>query len=454
MLAQETPALHIDPATAGTLAGIGVALLLVVAWQLRTVPPKLIVLMATAFLDMVGVFLVLPLLPFYVKSLQQHGATVFGFEAGEGVLTALITTSYVVAQALSAPWWGRYSDRHGRRPALLIALAASAAAFVLFGFAESLWLLALSRIVQGAGGGTVGVIQAYVADAVPPEQRAKALGWLSAATNLGVTLGPVIGVIAAPLGELDLWPSPGVQSLGRAAPRVRAALCCVVNIVFAWRFLPESRDTKKHQPHVSTRTALHRVVANPDRSALRLLLTYGVAIGAAQGVSPTMTFFLHRRHGFDEGTIGYYFMYVGAISVFARSLVLGRAIDRFGEGAVSRVGIVTLGAAFTAIPFTHSLFTLALASALLPLGMALTFPCLTGLLTRIVPKDERGMYMGLQQTFGGFARLVAPSAYGVTYDVLGIVAPFWLAGGVVALTLAFGAGSVAVRNQLPTNARP
>lgn len=449
MLAQETPALQIDAATAWTLAAIGFALLLVVARQLRNVPPKLIVLMATAFLDMVGVFLVLPLLPFYVKSLQQHGATVFGLPAREGVLTALIVTSYTVAQALSAPWWGRYSDRRGRRPALMVALAASAVAFVLFGFAESLWLLALSRIVQGAGGGTVGVIQAYVADAVPPEQRAKALGWLSAATNLGVTLGPVIGVIAAPLGGVDLWPAEGVQSLGHAAPGVLAALCCLVNIAFAWRFLPESRETKKHEAHVSTRVAMRRIFANPDRSALRLLLTYGVAIGAAQGVGPTMTFFLEQRHHFDAGTIGYYFMYVGAISVFARSLVLGRAIDRFGEGWVSRAGIVTLVAAFSAIPFTNSLLTLALASALMPLGMALTFPCLTGLLTRIVPKDERGMYMGMQQTFGGFARLVAPSAYGFTYDWLGIVAPFWLAGGIVAVTLVFGAGSVAARDQSP-----
>jgi predicted MFS family arabinose efflux permease len=227
-----------------------------------------------------------------------------------------------------------------------------------------------------------------------------------------------------------------------------------VNIVFAWRYLPESRETKKHEPHVSTRTALRRVFANPDRSALRLLLTYGVAIGAAQGVGPTMTFFLERRHGFDTATIGYYFMYVGAIAVFARSLVLGRAIDRFGEGTVSRAGVVTLVLAFGTIPFTNSLPMLALAAALMPLGMALTFPCLTGLLTRIVPKDERGMYMGLQQTFGGFARLVAPTAYGVTYDWLGIVAPFWLAGGVVAATLAFGAGSVAARDPLSTNTRP
>ena len=85
--------------------------------------------------------------------------------------------------------WGRFSDRVGRRPTLLIALAAAAIAYLIFGFAHSLLLLFLSRVVQGAGGGTVGVIQAYVADSTTPQDRARALGWLSATTNLGVALG-------------------------------------------------------------------------------------------------------------------------------------------------------------------------------------------------------------------------------------------------------------------------
>lgn len=469
MLCLDAEAIVLDATTAWTLAGIGTALLLVVARELRNVPASLRVLMATAFLDMVGLFIVLPILPFYVAHLHEQGASIFGLRPDKGVLTALVVTSYTVAQSLSAPWWGHWSDRHGRRSALLIALFASSAAFLLFGFAESLWLLALSRVVQGAGGGTVGVIQAYVTDAVPPEQRAKALGWLSAATNLGVALGPVIASIAIPLGQFDLWPAAGTQSLGRAAPGVLAAVMCLVNVVFAWRFLPESRETragvrpsaiepsresssapasapaKPREPRVSTGAALRRVFANPDREALRLLLTYGIAIGAAQGINPTIVFFLDDRYDVNESSVGYYFMYIGSIAVFARMLLLGRLIDRFGESLVSRVGIVTLVLGFSSMPFTHSLPMLAVTAALLPIGMALTFPCLTGQLSKIVPKDERGIYMGLQQTFGGASRLVAPLAYGLAFDGLGIAAPFWLAGGVVAATLLLGAGLVGDR---------
>ena len=177
---------------------------------------KLAVLMVTAFIDMLGLLMILPLLPFYAKSLGANG-----------LIVGLLVSSFSVAQLISAPIWGRFSDRYGRRPALIVGLAASAIAYVVFAYADSLWLLFLSRIVQGAGGGPVSVIQAYVADATKPEDRAKSLGWLSAATNAGVAIGPVIGS----------W----VQQLSIHTPGLLEAGLCVVNMVFASRYLTEAR---------------------------------------------------------------------------------------------------------------------------------------------------------------------------------------------------------------------
>ena len=122
-----------------------------------------------------------------------------------------LMSAFTAAQLLSAPLWGRFSDRYGRRPALLVGLTAAGIAYVVFAFANSIWLLLLSRIVQGAGGGTVGVIQAYVADSVEPDNRAKALGWLSAATNVGVAIGPAIGGAALAFGRSG----PGLAACGR-----------------------------------------------------------------------------------------------------------------------------------------------------------------------------------------------------------------------------------------------
>ena len=146
--------------------------------------------------------IILPLLPFYAVRLHASPETV-------GRLIA----SFSIAQLLSAPLWGRVSDRYGRRPALLIGLGASAAAFAVFGLADSVWLLFVSRLVQGAGGGTTGVAQAYVADTVEPKDRARALGWLSSATAAGVILGPAIGSFAFHLGPA----APGTRGRRRSA---------------------------------------------------------------------------------------------------------------------------------------------------------------------------------------------------------------------------------------------
>jgi MFS family permease len=219
------------------LIALGIALLYTLVREVRKIPAKLFTLMATAFVDMVGLLMILPLLPFYVKELGGSGFNVFGLHFGTGIINGFIVTAFTIAQLVSAPFWGRFSDRVGRRPTLLIALGASACAYLIFGFSHSLLLLFLSRIVQGAGGGTVGVIQAYVADSTAPEDRARALGWLSATTNLGVALGPVLGSFASPQwGKYDLLPGPGTLQMGHAAPGILAAalvsskhgLCCAL----------------------------------------------------------------------------------------------------------------------------------------------------------------------------------------------------------------------------------
>ena len=192
------------PAARAALWTIGSLLVLVLLREARRVPKSLLALMASAFLDMVGLLMIVPLLPFYVQKHCGSGIEILGFTLREGLLSGIVVSTFTVAQRATSPIWGRFSDRHGRRPALVIAMFASALAYLVFGFADSLWLLILSRFVQGAGGGTVGVIQAYVADTVPPEQRARALGWISAATNLGVAFGPVIGSLAVSLGKVHL----------------------------------------------------------------------------------------------------------------------------------------------------------------------------------------------------------------------------------------------------------
>ena len=419
---------------------LAIGLLYTLGREVRKIPAKLLTLMATAFIDMVGVLMIFPLLPFYVKSLGGSGTSLLGFHLGIGTLTAIIISSYTVAQLLSAPLWGKFSDRFGRRPTLLIALTASAIAYLIFGFADSLWLLLLSRIVQGAGGGTVGVIQAYVADSTAPQDRVRALGWLSATTNLGVTLGPVLGSFAITLGKYDLLPGSATLQMGHAAPGIIAATLCIINIAFAARYLNESRDLTEHVPiegekNLTSRQAILRVISHSSEPSSRLIWIYAIAMGAYQGSFSLLPLFLNARFQVTEQTIGYFFMYVGSISVTTRVLLLGRMVDWLGESKLSRLGLVLLAAGVLGMPLSHNLWMLGLTVALIPLGTAFTFPCVTALLSRVIRPKERGLYMGMQQTYGGISRAIGPFFFGLCLDRLGVSSPYFFASAFIVLTI-------------------
>src|SRR3989454_9640969 len=360
--------------------------------------------MATAFMDMVGLLMIIPLLPFYVKELGGSGFDLLGAHVGIGSVTGFIVAAFTVAQLISAPLWGRFSDRVGRRPVLLIALAAAGIAYLIFGFAHSLLVLFLSRLVQGAGGGTVGVIQAYVADSTDPKDRARALGWLSATTNPCVALGPVVGSFAIALGKRDLMPGAGTLQMGQAAPGIMAAGLCLLNMIFVARYLKESRDFSEQPkageiPRTSSQ-AIWRVISHSSEPSSRLIWIYAIAIGAFQGSFSVLALFLNARFQVTEQTIGYFFMYVGAISVFARVLLLGRAVDWLGEANLSRIGILLLASGVVGMALSRNLGLLALAVALIPLGASVTFTCVTALLSRVIAPRQRGLYMGMQQTYG------------------------------------------------------
>jgi MFS family permease len=427
------------------LVAIAIGLLYILWREVRKIPAKLLTLMATAFIDMVGLLMIIPLLPFYVKQFGGGGINILGVHLGIGFIAGFIIAAFTVAQLLSAPMWGRFSDRVGRRPALLIALTASAIAYLIFGFANSLLLLFLSRVVQGAGGGTVGVIQAYVADSTAPQDRARALGWLSATTNLGVALGPVLGTFALALGKRDLMPGPSTLELGGAAPGILAALLCVINIAFAARYLSESRDPIDHthaegEVRRTSRQVMWRVISHSSEPSSRLIWIYSIAIGAFQGSFSVLALFLNDRFQVTEQTIGYFFMYVGSISVFTRVLLLGRMVDWLGEAKLSRLGLVLLATGVFGMPWAQNLWTLGIAVALIPLGTAFTFPCVTALLSRVIKPTERGLFMGMQQTYGGVARVIAPLFFGWSFDRLGSSSPYLIASVFIMGTIFLGFG--------------
>ncbi len=332
----------------------------------------------------------------------------------------MIISSFFVAQLISAPLWGRVSDHYGRRPALLVGLTAAAAAFLVFGFANSIWLLFLCRIVQGLGGGTTGVLNAYIGDTVPPEHRARSLGWLSAGTNLGTMLGPVIGSFAT------YW--------GQEVPGVLAASLCLTNAIFAWKWLPESKQ--HHGPPAKRKPVWHgvwMVLRNPAGTVQRLILIYAVGMLAFSALTSVLALYLSAEFGITEKTIGYVFLYVGIFSVLMRSALIGPIVDRIGETWSIRTGAAILIIGLIAYPIAPSLWSLAFIVPLVPIGTSLLFPATTALMSQASAKSELGTTMGIAQTFAGISRVVAPIISTTLFQRVGHGIPFYFAAASVTL---------------------
>ncbi len=377
---------------------------------------KIWVLMATVFIDMLGFFIVLPLLAFYAEKL-----------GADPIRVGALVSMFALAQLVSAPLWGRLSDHYGRRPMILTGLLIAAAAYAIFEVADSVWLLFLSRFVQGAASGTTGVVQAYVSDSISREDRAKALGWLTAATSAGVMMGPVLGSLA----------------FGKIGPGYLAAALCLLNFAFGLRWLPEpksSTDSKLERQKGSTRRTIVEFLRHPNQPLPRLVWIYTMGMMAFMAMNGIFALYLERVFGINERSIGPFFTYVGGVSLVMRSLLLGPAVARFGERRAMGIGALGVAAGMAMTPFADSIWTFCAAITLIPIGTALLFPTTTSLVSQLAPEGQTGMILGVQQAFGGVSRMLGPIWAGAVFQFVGIRWPFWLAAllMVVAFTMTGG----------------
>lgn len=374
---------------------------------------KLWVLMVTAVIDMIGFALIVPILPFFAK---EFGADAF--------TVGLLMASFALGTMVTAPLWGRISDRFGRKPILLAAQAMSALAFLVFAFADQLWLLFLCRFLQGVGGGSIGAVSAWVSDSVRPEERAQALGWITAATSAGVMLGPAIASLTV--------------GYSRHAPGLIAASLCAVNLVFTFRWLNESKQPGsgpgKRKPVSGEILA---VVAHPARPVNGLIWIYTAGMMAFMAQGSVMALYLAYRFAVTEKTVGYFYVATGFVSLVMRGLILGPLVRALGEVRVLRLGATALGLGMLGITLAPNLPSFVLLLTLVPTGTALLFPCTTSLITRFAPPEAVGQTVGVQQSFGGVSRLLAPIWAGAAFQAYGPRQPFWIGGALVLVTALF-----------------
>lgn len=380
----------------------------------RSIVPLLV---ATVFLDLVGFGIVVPQLPLAAARFEDRGLIVGLLVATDSLLSFFL-----------APQWGRLSDRIGRRPVILVGLAASAVSYALFGLAPSLAILFISRVISGGFGATVNVSQAFLADVTPGERRSQAMGFVGAAFGLGFTIGPIIGGLAA--------------RSSAAAPGLVAAAICGINFLLALAFLPESRERATRE--WSRRGSL------PGRAAL---IAFGVSL-AFTTVYVVFQRFARDELGLSRSGISYCFAVLGLVTAIVQGRLVGKLAPRVGERRLITWGAMLLAAGLLTIlgsarvPASAAIATLVAGVALLSAGYSLVGPCVTGVVSRVTSGDEQGRALGALQSVGTGARITGPPLLGFLSERGGFELAF-----LTAAAAAIAAAVVGSRWKEPTAAR-
>ncbi len=387
---------------------------------------SLTIIWITIFIDLMGLTLIIPYINDFVADLG-------GDAPAEGILLA----SYSVMQFLFAPMWGRISDRIGRRPVIIIGLAASAVAFTIFGLANQLWVLFASRMLAGFANANISTAQAYVADITLPKERAAKMGLVGAAFSLGFIVGfPIGGILSS--------------AYGNSAPALFAAAISLVNCMAALAILPESYPAEKRTPHkrgmgagtiAVIKTTLQNLIAFWQKPALSRILTAFFLFTIAFSIIH-VTFVEYGRDILEmtPRDRGFVFMYLGIIGAITQAFLVRRMVKRFGESRVVEIGLVIMALGLGLIPFLPTISLLYVGTTFIALGNSLVTPAVTAIISIRSSEGEQGTAMGVTQSMGSLGRILGPPFGGITYARIGYHFPFLAAAGAALIALVIYAG--------------
>ena len=355
--------------------------------------------------DVFGLTLVIPLLAIYA----EH------FHATPLDATLLITV-YALFQLVSGPLLGQASDHMGRKPLLLLSQVGTLIGFLVMAGAQSLWMIFLARIIDGATAGNLSLAQAYISDNTAPEDRAKSFALIGIAFGVGFFLGPALtGVLTA--------------HYGLRAPIFAAAGMSLLSILCTATLLPHQKIARdpaavEAGPGGKRLSLLSwgqyaKFFARPGLGGLLVqffaymfcfsIFTSGFALFAERT-------FTWKGHAFSPVEIGYLFAYVGFLGIILQGGLIGRLVKRFGEPALVFSGFVTVAAAYAGLGFIHSVGLLIAVATVSSYGNGVLRPTLTSLITQRAGRSEQGVVLGLNQSLNSVAQMAAPVLAGLLIE--------------------------------------
>jgi MFS transporter, DHA1 family, tetracycline resistance protein len=379
----------------------------------------LFVLFLTVFIDLIGFGMVIPFLSFYAR--EYHAS---------GVVVGAVVGVYSIMQFFFAPVWGRLSDRIGRRPVILVSLAASFTGYLLFAFSRSLTVLFLSRLVAGVGGANISTAQAYITDVTTPEERARGMGLIGAAFGMGFILGPPLSVFFYSLGashhlQDHLLPGLAAASLSLTAFTIGLA---VLKESKPPDLRPRSAIPPQFDPRIWSQVKQHALLAGALTAIFLSLL-------AVAGMETSVTLHARDRFHFRQREMGWFFLFMGFVVVVIQGGLIGRLSKKIGEKGLIMTGAISFTIAFLALPSLWRVPLLYGAAFFVAIGQGVTYPSLTSLISKAAPESERGSILGLATSVGSLARFLGPILLGYLYDLGGARGAFYGAACLTILAL-------------------
>lgn len=365
------------------------------------------ILFLIVVIDLIGFGVIIPLLPFYAEYYQATP-----FQIG------LLMASYSASQFLAAAFWGRLSDRIGRRPVLLFSIAGSAVAYTWLGFAETLTVLFAARIMGGFMAGNLAAAFAYVADVTTKENRAKGMGMMGAAFSVGFIFGPALGGILAGADAATAdFRTPSFVAAGLSA------IACILGLFFLKESLSdEIRARQQAMTKVNRMRALMEALSQPGIRLLIMLSFLSTLVFA--GLEAIFAIWSLRQFDWGPQQNGYLFAFIGVIAAIIQGGFIGKLTARFGTERLIVGGSVGLAIGLAFTPLARTELELIIAMAVASFGFSILSPALNTAISIRGEADVQGGLFGVTRSATTLSRVFGPVLAGGAFAVFGLNSPY------------------------------
>ncbi|MBL7545724.1 MAG: MFS transporter [Bdellovibrionaceae bacterium] len=373
---------------------------------------QLVLIFLTVFIYLLGFGIIIPILPILSRD--------FGATATE---TGLLMSIYSLMQFLFSPFWGRLSDRIGRKPILLACLLGEAASYILFAMSRDLTTLFVARMLAGFFGGSISTASAYISDITPSDQRSKGMALIGAAFGLGFVFGPAIGGLLTEYSK-HLSTEPFFNT--SFASYVVSGLC-FFTFLFGMVFLKESLTAKAEKRDFKNRfLIIFEKLQIPIVGHLTIaffLLSFSMS-----AMEATLVLYMGDVFAWGIKEVSYGFAYIGVVIVFTQGYLIRRVLPRWGERLTLKLGTLAFFLGMILIVMAPNITVMAIAMTLVALGNGMSNPSILGSISNLTPNTEQGSTLGVTQSLSSLGRILGPALGGFVFHHLFIQSPFVLAG--------------------------